>query len=142
MFAGFALLFVFNVAATQYIAWRYAFQPALGRPLLVTSHGSLYQPFAWSIWVLRYVGSRNPQVRFPVQVGVLIVCGGCCLTIGMAFLMNIARTKALTRNSEDVHGSARWANDADLKETGLLDTVTGAYVGGWRGSGEILRYLR
>ena len=142
MFAGFALLFVFNVAATQYIAWRYAFQPALGRPLLVTSHGSLYQPFAWSIWVLRYVGSRNPQVRFPVQVGVLIVSGGCCLTIGMAFLINIARTKALTRNSEDVHGSARWANDVDLKQTGLLDTTTGAYVGGWSGAGDSLRYLR
>jgi type IV secretion system protein VirD4 len=56
---------------------------------------------------------------------------GCGLAIGVFYLLNLRRTKALSRNAEDLHGSARWATAEDVKETGLLDSKQGVYVGGW-----------
>ena len=143
MAAGFVLLFLCNVAATQLIAFTFAYQPRLGQPIYKTSRFALYQPFAWSIWVLRYVGSRNPRVRFPVQLGLLTVSGGCLATIGLFFMINMRRIKRLSRNAEDVHGSARWATEEDIRRTGLLDARKGVYVGGWSNPGTgCVHYLR
>jgi len=143
MLAGFGLLFLFNIAATQLIAATFAYQPALGRPIFRTRNFSMYQPFAWSIWVLRYAGSRNPRVRFPVQLGLLTVAGGCVATIGFFFLLNMRRIKQLSRNAEDVHGSARWATEKDIQRTGLLDARKGVYVGGWSNPHDgAVQYLR
>ena len=69
MFVGFALLFLSNVAGTQFIAYRFQYQPALGEALYRANTFALYQPFAWSIWVLRYMSAKNPDIRFPVQIG-------------------------------------------------------------------------
>jgi type IV secretion system protein VirD4 len=131
MLAGFMLLFLCNVAATQLIASKFAYQLALGQPIFRTRTVAIYQPFAWSIWVLRYAGSRNPRVRFPVQLGLLTVAAGCVATIGLFFVLNVRRIKRLSRNAEDVHGSARWATEEDIRRTGLLDARKGVYVGGW-----------
>ena len=91
---------------------------------------ALYQPFAWSIWVLRYAGSEDARVRLPAQLGLLTITGGCLTTIGLFFILNMRRIKRLSRNSEDVHGSARWATEGDIRRTGLLDARKGVYVGG------------
>jgi len=131
MTAGLVFLFLSNVAATQLIALKFSYQPALGKPLYRTSGFAVYQPFAWSIWVLRYAGSRNPAVRFPVQLGLLTVSGGCVATIGLFFVLNMRRIKRLSRDTEHVHGSARWAAEEDIERTGLLDVPKGVYVGGW-----------
>src|SRR5881397_1613544 len=101
MFAGFALLLIFNATGTQYIASRFAYQPALGVPIFRTASFALYEPFAWSI---RYAGSANPRIRLPVQFGVLIVTGGCIATIGAFFVLNMRRTRRLSRDTEDIHG--------------------------------------
>jgi len=53
------------------------------------------------------------------------------------------RIKWLSRNSEDVHGSARWATEDDIRRTGLLDARKGVYVGGWAEPSDAkLHYLR
>lgn len=143
MLAGLLMLFLWNVAATQLIASRFAYQPSLGRPIYRCQTFALYQPFAWSIWVFRYSGSKNPKVRFPVQLGLLTVAGGCVVTIGFFFVLNMRRIKRLSKNTEDVHGSARWANEEDIRRTGLLDTRKGVYVGGWSSPRDArLYYLR
>jgi type IV secretion system protein VirD4 len=143
MATGVMALLTVNWAATQYIAWRFAFQAGLGQPLFRGAAWSLYQPFSWSIWVLRYAGSNDRLIRWPVQVGELILVGGCAVTLVLFFLLNSARLRALSRNSEDLHGSARWASEEDVRATGLLDAGSGVYVGGWhdRRAGK-LRYLR
>jgi type IV secretion system protein VirD4 len=143
MLAGFALLLLSNVAGTQFIAQRFKYQPALGDVLLRMNGFALYQPFAWSIWVLRYMSAKNPDVRLPVQVGLLLVLGGCAATIGVFFVINMRRTKRLSANTEDIHGSARWATEEDVQRTGLLDGQSGVYVGGWYDRRtRKLRYLR
>jgi type IV secretion system protein VirD4 len=143
MLTGFAVLFASNIAATQYAAYRFGYQPALGNPLYRIAHIAIYQPFAWAMWVLRYTGSENLRIRGPVQIAELIVMAGCGLAIGMFYLLNLRRTKALSKNTEDLHGSARWATAEDVKATGLLDSRQGAYVGGWLDPGTShLHYLR
>lgn len=143
MLAGFALLLLSNIAGTQFIAYRFQYQPALGDALYRDKSFALYQPFAWSIWVLRYMGAKNPDVRFPVQLGLLAVLGGCAATIGVFFVINMRRTKRLSANTEDIHGSARWASEEDVQRTGLLDAGSGVYVGGWYDTRQRhLRYLR
>jgi type IV secretion system protein VirD4 len=143
MAAGFALLFLWNIVATQLIAAKFGYQPALGAPLYSMNGFAVYQPFAWSIWVLRYAGSEDPRVRLPAQLGLLTISGGCMTTIGLFFILNMRRIKRLSRNSEDVHGSARWATEEDIQRTGLLDARKGVYVGGWSDPPDLkLHYLR
>jgi len=45
-------------------------------------------------------------------------------------------------NAEHLHGSARWAEQADIEATGLLHADSGVYVGGWSPDGKQLHYLR
>ena len=53
------------------------------------------------------------------------------------------RTRKLTENAEDLHGSARWADEDDVRDTGLLTARDGVYVGGWQPEGgHRLNYLR
>ena len=67
--AGVALLIAVNIAATQFIAYRFAYQTALGGPLLQVRGTSVYQPFAWASWLLKHGASPNPKVRLPLLGG-------------------------------------------------------------------------
>ena len=68
---GLLLLLLANVAATQFIAWRFLYQPALGPPLLRTDPFALYQPFAWTVWVWKHGSSTKPEIRLPILGGAL-----------------------------------------------------------------------
>jgi type IV secretion system protein VirD4 len=141
--AGMGLLVVCNVAATQFIASRFAYQPALGDPWLRLSRVALYPPFDWVTWLWRYGAEANPAIRLPLLYGAAIVVLGSIATIGAFAVFNLQRTKRLTRNAEDLHGSARWASPHDVKTTGLLNIRQGVYVGGWYDDREKrLQYLR
>ena len=143
MLAGLLLLALVNIAATQFVAYRLEYQPALGRPLFRYQLHSVYQPFAWAPWVFRYSSSADPRIRLPLLSGALIVVGGATLTVFFVYGMNLRRAKRLSANAEDLHGSARWASQADIESTGLLDAQQGVYVGGWYNRrAERLRYLR
>lgn len=74
MLAGFALLLFSNIAGTQYIASRFQYRSGLGDALYRAKAFALYQPFAWSVWVLRYMGARNPEIHLPVQIGLCLFC--------------------------------------------------------------------
>ena len=69
--------------------------------------------------------------------------GGSFASGALFFLLNLAHTKALSKNTEDLHGSARWATKADIEETNLIQARQGVYVGGWyEQSIKHLHYLR
>jgi type IV secretion system protein VirD4 len=42
-----------NVAATQFVAWRLAYHPALGAPLI----GRVYPPWTWIAWQAHFPGA-------------------------------------------------------------------------------------
>src|SRR5579862_7627202 len=140
---GFLLLVVVNFIATQYIAARFQYQPALGEPILRAKSGGIYQPFSWIAWGWRYCTSQDEQIRRPFFEGEMIVFAGSFLCVGIFFVLAGRRARKLTENAEDLHGSARWADEDDVRDTGLLTTKHGVYVGGWcPEGGHRLNYLR
>src|SRR3954469_15662519 len=143
MFVGLLLLVVVNIDATQFVAYRLEYQPALGSPLLRYQLHSIYQPFAWAPWLLRYGSSADPRIRLPLLSGALIVVAGAAIAVILVYGMNLRRARRLSANTEDLHGSARWATQSDIEVTGLLDAQQVVYVGGWCASrSNRLHYLR
>jgi len=143
MFVGLLLLVLVNIGATQFVAYRLEYQPALGSPLLRYQLHSIYQPFGWAPWLLRYGSSADPRIRLPLLSGALIVVAGAAIAVILVYGMNLRRARRLSANTEDLHGSARWATQTDIEATGLLDSQQGVYVGGWcAGRRNRLHYLR
>lgn len=140
---GLALLVLFNFGATQYVAFRFHYQIALGSPLLRTRQVAVYEPFAWCIWGFRNSTSRDPRIRKPLFEGEMIVLGGSMLSMFAFFAAANRRARRLSENAEDLHGSARWAKPKDVEITGLAQAKAGVYVGGWYSdSKRKLIYLR
>jgi len=128
---GIVLLAISNVIPTQYLANYFAYQPVLGEPLFIFGNVAFYQPFKWALWLLRFSGTSNAAIRQPMLHGALLASIGIMFSLLTVALMNMFHNRKLMRNTEDLHGSARWAEEADLRETGLLTTTSGVYVGGW-----------
>lgn len=140
---GLLLLVAANCAATQYIAAQFDYHPALGEPLHRIGRRAIYQPFAWVIWGWHYSTSRDVRVRTPLFKGEMLVFGGSVLSAAAFFLLTNRRSRELSKNADDLHGSARWASDIDVRATGLLKAERGVYVGGWSTTGSSrLSYLR
>jgi len=140
---GFIGLFLTNVIATQFVAWRFENQPALGPALLRISSFSLYAPYKWLVWVWTEGGTADIRVKLPLLISAGIIVGGSFASGALFFLLNLAHTKVLSKNTEDLHGSARWATKADIGETNLIQAKQGVYVGGWHEKSIMhLHYLR
>jgi type IV secretion system protein VirD4 len=140
---GLIVLVLFSSLATQYIASSFQYQPALGSPLLRTPTYAVYQPFHWAIWGWLYCTSKDPRIRQPLFEGEMIVFGGSILSVAFFFVAAGRRARRLSKNAEDLHGSARWATEEDILATGLLDADRGVYVGGWYDErARHLHYLR
>ena len=103
-------------AATQYAAWKLAFQPALGEPLLRFKSWALYVPTDFFMWLLQFGHVEGTEEAFN---------GGEWIITSLHFLvlpaiwMAVRRAKKLTK-ATDTHGSARWAEVKDIQEAGLL----------------------
>lgn len=140
---GLLFLLVVNFAATQYIAAEFNYQAALGSPALRTGEGGIYEPFAWIFWGWHYSMSRDIEIRKPFFQGEMMVFAGSVLSMAVFYVLANRHARKLMENSEDLHGSARWAAEKDIRETGLLEAKSGVYVGGWsRNAAAGLRYLR
>ena len=128
-----------SAAATQFVAWRLSFHPALGPPLL----GDLYPPWSWWGWMQAPWAGRVSQTFTMVKLG-----GLSLLTlVGLGGLAVAARAQK-PKHRDDVHGTARFATDeSEARESGLLppkdsDFWPGVYVGAWRRRNGALAYLR
>jgi type IV secretion system protein VirD4 len=130
-----------NWAATQYFAAQFRYQPALGKPILKTPDATIYSPFDWIVWGWHHSTSRDAQIRKPLFETEMIVLGGSIVCVGIFFVAANRRARRLTENTEDLHGSARWATEDDIRKTGLLDASNGVYVGAFESEGR-LQYLR
>ena len=122
---GFIGLFLTNVISTQFVAWRFEDQPALGPALLRIGSFSVYAPYKWLVWVWTEGGTADIRIKLPLLIGAGIIVGGSFASGALFFLLNLAHTKALSKNTEDLHGSARWATKADIEETNLIQAKQG-----------------
>ena len=92
---GLFLLVAVNFLATQYIARRFQYQPALGPPIVFTRTGRIYQPFSWISWGWRYSTARDERIRKPFFEGEMIVVAGSLLSVGIFFVVENRRTRTL-----------------------------------------------
>lgn len=138
---GLFFLVLANVGATQFIAYRFEYSAALGDPLARIGNIALYKPWSWTFWFLRYTKSTIPYVRNTVATALMLVALLCIFTFVATILTNFRRSKAVLKDTEDLHGSARFATIDELQETGVLTADEGVYIGGYR-DGEYVRYLR
>jgi type IV secretion system protein VirD4 len=123
--------------ATEYAAYRFGYQRALGAPL--ASH--IYAPYAGLTWETRFRSVADPRVRAILTQFWLYAAGG----VGVSFVIALiagARFSSKTKRGTDVHGSAHWANRDEIAATGLMGKSDGVYVGAWQDPRGTVHYLR
>ena len=110
----FTIVLVMVWAATQWTAFRLGFQPQLGAPWFELAGLPVYYPPAFFWWWFSF--DAYAPVIF-VEGGIIAVSGGF-LAIAAAIFMSIIRARE-ARNVA-TYGSARWAEDKEIRSAGLL----------------------
>lgn len=150
-FAIVAVVLISSTIASQYFAWRVGYQPALGEPLFIARGHAIYQPFSWWSWNWRWGNSSGPVADI-AYLSVLIAMGGFVLAVASAMLVAWLRSSK-RETPQDLHGSARFAELADIERMGLIShtkkengktreyRAVGVIVGGLK-TGQRLAFLR
>lgn len=108
------IVFVMIWAATQWTAWRLGFQAQLGTPWFELAGWPVYYPPAFFWWWFSF-DAYAPAIF--TEGGIIAVSGGF-LAIVAAIMMSIIRSRE-ARNVA-TYGSARWAEDKEIRSAGLL----------------------
>lgn len=101
-------------AATQWTAYRLAFQPQLGPPWFEIAGWPIYYPPAFFWWWYFYDAYAPPIF----VEGAYIAASGGIISIAVAIGMSVWRARE-AKNVE-TYGSARWASPEEVKAAGLL----------------------
>ena len=110
----FTIVLVMTWAATQWVAFRLGFQPQLGAPWLEPAGLPVYYPPAFFWWWFSF-DAYAPAIFVE---GAIIAASGGFIAIAAAILMSVIRA----REAKNVatYGSARWAEDREIRAAGLL----------------------
>lgn len=104
-------------AATQYIAWKFMFAQELRGQIA----GHIYMPFMCIIWIFKYYSpAYGTAVMAVISQGIGILATGGALSILIPVAISYVRTRRLKNQRNDLHGSAHWAEEKEIKGTGLL----------------------
>mgnify|MGYP001029736592 CR=1 FL=1 len=100
--------------ATQYVAWSLGFQAQLGEPWFTLFGVPVYFPAA-IMWWWYFYDAYAPGI---FAVGGMIAASGGFIAIAVAIGMSVWRA----REAKNVatYGSARWAQDQEIRDAGLL----------------------
>ena len=101
--------------ATHWTALRLGFQPQLGTPWFELFGWPIYHPPAFFWWWYAY-DAYAPPIFIE---GALIAASGGFTAVGVAIFMSVLRAREASE--VDTYGSARWANQKDVKSAGLFD---------------------
>ncbi|MCW0234171.1 MAG: conjugal transfer protein TraG [Ferrovibrio sp.] len=108
------IVFVMTWAATQWTAWRLGFQAQLGTPWFEMVGWPVYYPPAFFWWWFSF-DAYAPAIF--TEGGIIAVSGGF-LAIAVAITMSIMRAREI--GNVATYGSARWAEDREIRSAGLL----------------------
>jgi type IV secretion system protein VirD4 len=114
--------------ATQWTAWRLAYQPELGAPWFRLGHFPIYAPPAFFWWWYAF----DAYAREIFYEGAIIAASGGLIAIPVAITMSVWRA----REAREVttYGSARWATPREVQSAGLIGrdgVVLGRYHGNY-----------
>jgi len=104
--------------ATQYEASNFSYQSALGVPLFSFFGVSIYEPWSWVTWTLRWSEEKG-IIDEVLSQGMYIFNGGIALSILLCAFINYLRTRNKS-TPDNLHGSAHWATDKEIRDTGLV----------------------
>ncbi|WP_025030894.1 conjugal transfer protein TraG [Nitratireductor aquibiodomus] len=110
----FTIVLVMTWAATQWVAFRLGFQPQLGNAWFELAGLPVYYPPAFLWWWFSF-DAYAPGIF--MEGGIIAVSGGF-LAIAAAILMSIIRAREARKVA--TYGSARWAEDKEIRAAGLL----------------------
>jgi type IV secretion system protein VirD4 len=110
----FAIVLATMWTATEWTAWRLAFQPELGRPWFEVLRFPIYLPPAFFWWWFVY-DAYAPQIFIE---GAYIAASGGLISAAVAIGMSVWRARE-AKNAE-TYGSARWARADEMISAGLL----------------------
>ncbi|TIP12528.1 conjugal transfer protein TraG [Mesorhizobium sp.] len=110
----FFIVLVMVWAATQWTAWRLGFQPQLGNPWFELAGWPIYYPPAFFWWWFSF-DAYAPAI---FTAGGIIAVSGGFLAIAAAIFMSIIRAREAPNVA--TYGSARWAEDKEIRAAGLL----------------------
>jgi type IV secretion system protein VirD4 len=140
---GLFILFFANIIATQYMAYGFKYQNALGYPIADVSGHGFYPPYMWIIWFLKFNQIQNAEAKQVLWIGLTIAAGGAGVSVLTSALVMFFRTRKLQKGNEHLHGSARWASRVDIEEAGLIGHGEGVYIGAWQDpKTKAIHYLR
>lgn len=112
---------------------------AFGCASFAWSLGPLYTPFHLIVWAKRLPGSGTAREFWTSAFHVLGLVGGASLVLAVIGIVVVVRK--IDRRS-DLHGSARWATEDDVRAAGLF-SESGLILGRWpgrRGERGVLRH--
>lgn len=127
-----------SAVTTQWLAAQFGYQAALGE----RGAFGLYSPFAWVGWIWKFYRSA------PVIFGWGWVGFAAAVTVGgVAYALSVGFGSRSIKKHDGVHGTAHWATEAEIRESGLLPSTqgvsgAGVYCGAWRDRRGNLHYLR
>ena len=123
--AVFSIVLLCVWGATEWVAWRLAFQPELGRPWFKLLGFPVYYPPAFFWWWYGY-DAYAPSIFVE---GADIAASGGLIAAAVAIGMSVWRAREASRI--ETYGSARWAETEEVKAAGLLSpdgVVLGRYT--------------
>ena len=130
LLAASLILLCSSIWITQREAAYFGYQPLLGTPLFLLRQVPYYQPFGWLEWASRFCMHPSPDVHTPVLRFASYGAASSALSLLLVYILNYARGRKFSQGTEDLYGSAKWAEKDDIKAAGLLNGK-GVYVGGW-----------
>jgi type IV secretory pathway TraG/TraD family ATPase VirD4 len=110
-----AVVLAFLRGATQWVAWRLAFQPQLGHPWFNILGWPVYDPPAFFWWWFAYDAYARPIF----VEGAYIAASGGIAAAAVAIAMSVWRAREVKKVT--TYGSARWAETREVRLAGLLD---------------------
>jgi len=117
--------------ATEWAAWKLAWQSQLGAPWFMLRGVPVYQPWAIFDWWFHF-DAYAPHVF--ARAGMIAGSSGF-LGLGAAIFGSLWRARQ--RRLVTTYGSARWAHPSDIARAGLL-SESGVFLG--KANGEYLRH--
>ena len=108
--------------ATQWAAAELAYQPELGRPWFIAFGHPVYLP--WALFGWWFVYEAYAPTLFE-EAGAIAAASGL---VGCAAAIFGSLWRARQRNNLTTYGSARWADQHDIRKAGLL-TESGVFLG-------------
>lgn len=117
LFSFFAMTILLGIIPTQWFAAKHGFDPNLGEEVFHIGRLYVYLPTDWISWSWRYadVSTLKTSAHIMNIMGFSTIVVGGVLSIFVALFLAKGH-----KGMENLHGSARWAERADLQKLGFL----------------------